>query len=81
MSDNSRKKFRHDRNVLAEELLDGATGQKLSVGSEEQQLDSDKASRVGGLKGGESRTRTLAVCETRAIAKKAAKARWQKTSG
>lgn len=36
--------------------------------------------RMGGLKGGKARAATLSAAKRKAIAKKAAKARWAKTS-
>ena len=86
MSNSSRKKRLRDRDVLTKELENEATGQKPSGGSEEEQVDSDKdpnavkVGRLGGLKGAKARARKLTADERRAIAKKAANARWQKTS-
>lgn len=59
---------------------------KPSGGLEEEQVDADKdpntvkVGRLGGLKSGKAKERKLTVDERRAIAKKAANVRWQKTS-
>ena len=87
ISSSTLKKRARDCNVPAKDVVNEATGQKPSAGSEEEQVDSDKdpnavkASRLGGFKGGNARTRKLTADERRAIAKKTANARWQKTSG
>ena len=86
MSNSSCKKHPRDRNVLAKDVVNEATGQNPLAGSEEEQVNSDKdpnavkAGRLGGLKGGKARARKLTADERRAIAKKSANARWQKTS-
>jgi hypothetical protein len=80
----STKKRRRDTNVLAKHIVDIATEQTNL--EEQEQLDSTKdprktkAGRLGGLKGGKARAEKLSAAQRRAIAKRAAEARWKKTS-
>lgn len=63
-----------DANQLAKRIVELAT-----ESSEERHEDSDAAvlGRAGGQKGGKARARALTPEERSAIAKKAARARWE----
>jgi len=78
------KKHKRDSNVLAKYIVDEATGQIPSEKPVPPDTDKDpkavKAGRLGGLKGGKARAEKLTSAQRRAIAKKAAKARWKKVS-
>lgn len=68
-----------DTNQLAKFIIDVATGQV-------QEPDQDKGKnpaavalgKLGGLKGGNARAKALTAKQRKAIAEKAAKARWNK---
>lgn len=68
-----------DMNQLAKFIADVATGQ-----ADDQESDSGKDSamselgRVGGVKGGRARARSLSPEQRQEIAKRAAAARWKK---
>jgi hypothetical protein len=83
--DTPRKKRPRDPAQLAKFIVDVATGEieDREPTPEEQGKDPAAVSlgRRGGLKGGEERARVLTPEERKRIAKKAAEARWQKTSG
>lgn len=66
-----------DTNQLAKSIVDIATGE-----AEKPQDTRNPAAvalgRLGGLKGGKARAKSLTLAQKKAIAKKAAKARWKK---
>lgn len=68
-----------DTNQRAKSIVEIATGE-----AEEQNPDKDKnpaavaLGRLGGLKGGKARAKSLSKKKRSEIAKKAAKARWKK---
>jgi len=68
-----------DTNQLAKRIVDLSTGE-----AEELNQDAGKnpaavaLGRLGGLKGGKARAKALSKKERQAIAKNAAKVRWQK---
>ena len=70
-----------DVNLLAKRIADQATGNPIV---EKPAVDPDKnpaavaLGRLGGLKGGKARAEKLSAKKRKAIAKKAAKARWGK---
>jgi len=70
-----------DVNQLAKRIADQATGNPIV---EKPAVDPDKnpaavaLGRLGGLKGGKARAEKLSAKKRKAIAKKAAKARWGK---
>ena len=68
-----RPKRPRDPNQLAKLVVDIATGEAENV----KPVAPREAQRKGGLKGGKARARKLSANKRRAIAKKAAKARWQ----
>jgi len=68
-----------DTNQLAKNVVDLATGESL----EDRQTDiknqaAIELGRLGGLKGGKARAKALSPERRKEIAKKAAKARWNK---
>jgi hypothetical protein len=67
--------LKKDLNKLASSIVDQAIGETA-----EPQDDKNPAAvtlgRLGGLKGGKARAKSLSAKKRRAIAKKAAKARW-----
>lgn len=71
----------HDFTVIARHVVEQAIGEKLSG----EPLDDPSAGknpaavalgRLGGAKGGKARAKALSPAKRKAIAKKAAKARW-----
>jgi hypothetical protein len=68
------KTLQKDPNQLAAEVVELSTGEPTQLMS--QYLA--KMGRNGGLKGGKVRAQGLTADERKAIAKKAAKARWSK---
>jgi hypothetical protein len=67
-----------DMNVLAWETIQMATGQmEKPPGSPKKNPAAVTLGRLGGLKGGRSRAERLTAEERKAIAKKAAAARWK----
>lgn len=62
-----------DINQLAKSIVDQATRDKFP-----EETDAQKAGRLGGLKGGKARAAGMTGPERSALAKKAAKARWEK---
>jgi hypothetical protein len=61
---------------LAKQVFDIAIGEAEDTVSESKRHPSPK--RTGGLKGGKARAENLSPSERKAIAKKAAAARWRK---
>ena len=64
-----------DPNQLAKLILDIATGEAENI-KPAAPTAATEARRKGGLKGGKARAKALSGKERRAIAKKAARARW-----
>jgi hypothetical protein len=67
-----------DLNSLAASLVEDATDEAQEPESESQQA---RAGRSGGLKGGKARAERLAPQERSKIARKAARARWSRSTG
>ncbi len=65
-----------DPNQLAKLIVDIATGEEKDTVSDSKRNPSKK--RAGGLKGGKSRAKKLTSDRRSAIARKAAKARWNR---
>jgi len=65
-----------DPNQLAKLIVEIATGEKADTVSESKRHPSKK--RVGGLRGGKARAKSLGPNERHEIAKLAARARWKK---
>ena len=61
---------------LAKQVFDIAIGEAEDIVSESKRHPSKK--RAGGLKGGKARAERLSPARRKAIAKKAARARWSK---
>lgn len=79
MTDKKPTKKKKDLNELAFNIVQQATGQ---IQPEETPSDKNPAAvalgRLGGLKGGPARAKKLSKKKRSEIAKKAAKARWEK---
>jgi hypothetical protein len=78
-----KKKRPADLNLLATSIVDDATNNNPSIikPSEEKPTKNPHAvalGRLGGLKGGKARAEKLSAKKRQQIAKKAAKARWEK---
>ena len=71
--------MKKDINQIAKSIVDRATGQKSDEDSEKDPA-AVSLGRRGGLKGGKARAAKLSPEERSAIAKKAAKARWDKNN-
>lgn len=73
-----------DPNQLAAMIIQEATGEAASVLREHPEATDGKdpaavsLGRRGGLKGGPARAKKLSTAERKAIARKAAKARWKR---
>lgn len=83
MPNRSRKRKRKDFSQLAKDIVDEATGQKLS--EEPQQIDDSGKNpaavalgRLGGLKGGKARWKGTTKKQRSEAGRKAALARWKK---
>lgn len=78
----ARKKTRLDTVEIARSVVERATGERLSGGAlppnEDKQHDQVRG-RAGGVKGGRARADSLTPKQRSSIAKKAAKARWNRT--
>jgi len=80
-----KKKKSFDINVLAAQIVAEATGEEQPkkpalVPAKEKNPAAVVLGRLGGLKGGKARAKKLSAQERKAIAKKAATARWSKKS-
>jgi hypothetical protein len=63
-----------DTNLLAVKILEAATGEQIR----EKNPAAVELGRLGGLKGGKARADKLSAEKRKAIARKAAQARWAK---
>lgn len=83
MPDRSRKKRPRDPNQLGKLIVDLSVGEaeepipKPKPGDEGKDPAAVALGRRGGLKGGKARAKALSPEKRKAIAKKAAKARWK----
>ena len=79
MPDRSRKRPR-DASQLAKLMVDIASGETDDTAPVKPANDKNPAAvalgRLGGLKGGKARARSMSAAKRSEIAKKAAKARW-----
>ena len=81
-----RKKREHDFSVIAHRVVQEATGEAESQQVEPELTPDERHAaavalgRLGGKKGGKARAEALSAEQRRAIAKKAAAARWAKRS-
>ena len=74
-----RAKRPRDPNQLGKLIVDLSTGEAEENLSEIKEESAEVAfARLGGLKGGPARAASLSADERRRIAKRAAKARWQR---
>lgn len=76
-----RRKRPRDANLLAKMIVDEATGgvpPELPVVDSEKNPAAVALGRLGGLKGGKARAKKLSAAKRKAIAQKAAAARWKK---
>lgn len=67
-----------DPNQLAKLIVDMATGEAPRDPEPQRETPATAARRKGGVKGGKARARKLSGNKRRAIAKKAAQARWHR---
>jgi hypothetical protein len=67
-----------DPNLLAFSIVQQATGQIPKQGPPAEESKAVTLGRLGGLKGGKARAESLSPRKRKAIAKKAAKARWNR---
>ncbi len=75
----SKKKNIRDINVLASHIVEQATGEPSPKPENSNKNPAAVAlGRLGGLKGGKARANKLSAEQRKEIAKKAAKARWNK---
>ena len=73
------KKPPSDINLLAVSVVKAATGEKPASGDIPQKNPAAVAlGRLGGLKGGKARAKKLSARKRKQIAKKAARARWER---
>jgi hypothetical protein len=79
-SSKKKKKRPRDLNVLASEIVKIATEGEPETPAEEDQKNPHAVAlgRLGGKKGGKARAKKLTPEERKEIAKKAARARWEK---
>lgn len=69
-----------DANQLAKNIVDLTTGEAEEAVDDGKNPAAVALGRLGGLKGGVARAKKLSAKKRSEIAKKAAKARWQKTN-
>lgn len=75
-----KSKLPKDVNLLAKSIVDLATGQNPAPAPvDEVKAAAAALGRLGGLKGGKARAQSLSAKKRSEIAKKAAKARWDKS--
>ena len=75
----SKKKNIRDTNVLASSIVEQATGEPSPKPEDSNKNPAAVAlGRLGGLKGGKARANKLTPEQRTEIAKKAAKARWER---
>ncbi|HUF56599.1 MAG TPA: histone H1 [Thermohalobaculum sp.] len=78
MTDRKAKRPR-DANQLAKFIVDVATGEAEDEAPDDgKDRAASELGRLGGLKGGKARAERLSAEERKAIARRAAAARWQK---
>jgi hypothetical protein len=75
-----KKKRPTDLNLLAASIVDAATNDQPVVDANGKNPNAVALGRLGGLKGGKARAKKLTKEQRSEIAKKAAKARWNKKS-
>jgi len=81
MPKRSSKKKSRDVNVLASQIVEEATGEATPKPEDSTKNPAAVAlGRLGGLKGGKARANKLTPGQRKEIARKAAQARWGKSS-
>ena len=75
---NKKDKKRKDVNELAFDIVQKATGEKPKDQPSDKNPAAVALGRLGGLKGGHARAKKLTKEQRKKIARKAAKARWEK---
>ena len=80
MSDQSRKRPKRPRDLalLAKQIVDIATEGEPAEEPSEKNPHAVALGKLGGLKGGKARAKTLTPEQRKESARKAAKARWSK---
>lgn len=73
------KKRSSDVNVLASQIIAEATKESTEQPTKEKNPAAVALGRLGGLKGGPARAKTLSKKRRKEIAKEAAKSRWSNT--
>lgn len=68
-----------ETNQLAKYILDVTTGSAEKIEPPKKNPHAQALSRLGASKGGQERAKSLSASKRKAIAKKAAKARWRQT--
>jgi hypothetical protein len=81
MPNHSSKRRPRDPNQLAKLMIDLATGQIPDAPESQKDPAAVSLGRRGGLKGGKARALALSAEKRAEIAKKAARARWDRDSG
>ena len=78
----SKKKTKkpNDINIFAKDIVDEATKESSKEDTRKKNPAAVTLGRLGGLKGGKARAIKLTSGQRKAIAKKAAQARWSKIS-
>jgi hypothetical protein len=75
----AKKKRSSDINVLTSQIVAEATQEKpTEIPTKEKNPAAVALGRLGGLKGGPARAKRLSANKRKAIAQRAAKARWEK---
>lgn len=74
------KRSSKDENQLAKSIVDEIIAETESDEKPEKNQAAVALGRLGGLKGGKARAAKLSPAKRKAIAKKAAAARWKKNS-
>lgn len=75
----SKKKRPRDTNQLAYQIVQEATGQAPPEPEDTRNPAAVTLSKLGASKGGKARAAKLSPAKRKAIAKKAAEARWKRT--
>ena len=78
MPKRSSKKEPRDINALAFDIVESFTSDRPEEPEEEKNPHAVALGRLGGLKGGKARAAKLSARKRSLIAKKAARARWEK---
>lgn len=73
-----KKKLPTDTNKKAKSIVDLATGEDTELSKDEISKAMSIIGKLGGKKGGAARAKSLSAKKRSEIAKKAAKARWNK---